>query len=181
MFSAPVRSIWFVLFAITLVSELVPLSLAFEAQFPPLVFRCYEAAKLLAFFVLGFLTPIAWWDYKSLGRGALFAIVTTGIVEIGQAFIPGHRASTLELAVKLVLIFTGFVCGLDARKDQQFTVGTLCIRFSSRYWHAFHEQSGPDSAHRECTPQLPTPAVYRYWHWHAFVDHRAKPAPCQTQ
>jgi len=136
MFSLPARSIWLLLLVGTLASELIPLSLAFEGQFSPVVFQYYEAAKLLAFFGLGFLTPIAWWHYKSLGVSALFALLLTSAAELGQAFIPGHRASTLELAVKLVLLFTGFACGLDVRKYQQFTVGPLCIRFSSHYWPA---------------------------------------------
>ncbi len=151
LFSAPLRGLWFLLFAGTLVSELVPLTLAFEARFSPLTFYFYEVAKLLAFFALGFLTPIAWWHYKSLGRGVLFAIVVTGIVELGQAFIPGHRTSLLELAVKLGLLFTGFVSGLDVRKYQQLTVGPFCIRFSSRYWLAFHELPSPNT-HRDRGP-----------------------------
>jgi hypothetical protein len=134
MFSLPVRGLWFLLLAFTLAIELVPLSLAFEAQFSSFTFHSYEAAKLLAFFVFGFLTPIAWWRYKTLGIGVLFAIITTAIVELGQAFIPGHRASIFELTVKLVLLFIGFAAALDMRKYQEFTVGPLCVRFSSRHW-----------------------------------------------
>jgi hypothetical protein len=134
MFSIAVRGIWVLVLACTLVAELVPLSLAFEAQFSTLAFHSYEAAKLVAFFTFGFLTPIAWWRYKTLGIGVLFAIITTAIVELGQAWIPGHRTSLLELAVKLVLLFTGFAAALDVRKYQEFTAGPLCIRFSSRYW-----------------------------------------------
>jgi hypothetical protein len=134
MFSVPLRALWFLLLACTLASELVPLSVAFEAQFSSLTFHCYEAAKLVAFVAFGFLTPIAWWRYNSLGIGALFAIATTAIVEFGQAFIPGHRASAIELVVKLALLFIGFATALDIRKYQQVTIGALCIRFSSRYW-----------------------------------------------
>jgi hypothetical protein len=134
MFSWPVRGLWMLFLAFTLISELVPLSAAFEAQFSWLVFHCYEAAKLMGFLVFGFVTPIAWWRYKSLGMGALFAIVTAAIVEVGQAFIPGHRTSIFELAVKLVLLFTGFAVALDVRKYQEVKLGPLCVRFSSRYW-----------------------------------------------
>jgi hypothetical protein len=134
MFSIPVRGLWVLVLACTLVAELVPLTLAFEAEFSTLTFHSYEAAKLVTILLFGFLTPIAWWRYKSLGIGVLFAIVTTAIVEFGQAFIPGHRTSMLELAVKLVLLFTGFAAALDVRKYQEFTAGPLCIRFSSRYW-----------------------------------------------
>jgi hypothetical protein len=134
MFSLPVRSLWLLLLAFTLAIELVPLSVAFEAQFSSFIFHTYEAAKLAAFVVFGFLTPLAWWRYKSLGIGALFAIVTTAIVELGQAFIPGHRTSTFELVVKLVLLFVGFAAALDVRKYQEFTIGPLRVRFSSRYW-----------------------------------------------
>jgi hypothetical protein len=134
MFSRLVRALWFLLLGCTVISELVPLTLAFEAQFSTFAFHCYQGAKLIAFLVFGFLTPLAWWRYKSLGIGALFAIVTTAIVEAGQGFVPGHRASTLEFLVKLVLLFTAFAAGLDIRKYQEFTAGPLGIRFSSRYW-----------------------------------------------
>jgi hypothetical protein len=134
MFSMPVRTLWILLLAGTLVIELVPLSVSFEAHFSSLIFHSYEAAKLVAFFAFGFLTPIAWWRYKTLGIGVLFAIVTTAIVELGQAFIPGHRASIFELTVKLVLLFTGFAAALDIRKYQEFMIGPMRVRFSSRYW-----------------------------------------------
>lgn len=134
MFGVLVRSLWFLLLIGTLAAELVPLSLEFEAKFSPLIFHGYEAAKLLGFFALGFLTPLAWWHSKSLGIGALFAIVVTMFVELGQALIPGHRASTLELTVKLVLLFAGLASGLDVRAYQEFTAGPLRIYFSSRYW-----------------------------------------------
>jgi hypothetical protein len=133
-FSAPVRGLWLLLLACTLASELIPLSLAFEARFPPLAFYLYQASKLAAFFAFGFLTPLAWWQSKSLGIGALFAIVTTAIVELGQSFVPGHSTSVFELTVKLVLIFTGFVSGLEIRAYQRFTLGRLCILFSSSHW-----------------------------------------------
>jgi hypothetical protein len=136
MFSLPVRSLWFLLLACTLVSELVPLSLEFEARFSTLTFHAYEAAKLVMFFGFGLLTPIAWYRYKSLGMGVLFAIMTTAIVEVGQAFITGHRFSTIELVVKLVLLFSGFAAALNIRKYQEFTVGPLCVRFTSRYWQS---------------------------------------------
>jgi hypothetical protein len=139
MFGLAIRGCWFLMLTSTLTMELVPLSAGFEAQFSPLIFHSYQAAKLAAFFILGFLAPLAWWRYKSLGIGVLFAIATTAVVEIGQAFIPGHRASAIELAVKLALLFTGFAAALDIRKYQDLTVGPLCVRFTSRYW------SGPAS------------------------------------
>jgi hypothetical protein len=134
MFSAPIRGLWFVVLVSTLTAELVPLSMAFEAQFSVLTFHLYVAAKLVAFFLFGFLTPLAWWRYQTLGKGILFAISTTMIVEAVQSFIPGHRSSTIELVVKLVLLFGGFACALDLRKYQKFTVGQFSVRFSSPYW-----------------------------------------------
>jgi hypothetical protein len=134
MFGIAVRGLWVLLLLSTFLIEVIPLSTAFEAQFSNFTFHFYEAMKLVAFFVFGFLTPIAWWRYKSLGIGVLFAIITTAIVELGQAFIPGHRASILELVVKLVLLFGGFAAALDVRKYQNFNIGPLCVRFTSRYW-----------------------------------------------
>jgi hypothetical protein len=134
MFGAPVCALWFFVLACTLASELIRLTLAFEGRFPPVVFYSYQAAKLVAFFVFGFLTPLAWWQSKSLGIGALFAIVTTAIVEFAQSFVVGHSTSVFELAVKLVLLFTGFLLGLDARMYQRFTFGRLGVLFSSSHW-----------------------------------------------
>lgn len=134
MFSSLIRGLWFFVLVFTLVSELVPLSLEFEAQFSTLAFLSYELAKLAAFLIFGFLTPIAWWRYNSLGIGVLFAIITTAVVEIGQAFIPGHRASAFELSVKLLLLFAGFVTALEIRKYQELNLGLINVRFSSRYW-----------------------------------------------
>jgi hypothetical protein len=134
MFSLAIRCFWFLVLATTLTAELVPLSLALEARFSTFTFHCYEASKLAACFVFGFVTPLAWWRYQTLGKGMLFAITTTAIVEAGQSFIPGHRSSTLELLVKLVLLFAGFACSLDIRKYQHFTFGHFSIRFSSPYW-----------------------------------------------
>jgi hypothetical protein len=134
MFGAAVRSLWLVVLVCTMTSELVPLSLAFEARFSPLTFYFYEGAKLVAFFVFGFLTPISWWGSRSLGKGAIFAIATTAIAELAQAFIPGHRTSVFELLVKLFLLFIGFAFGLDVRHDQRLTAGPLRVRLSSRHW-----------------------------------------------
>src|ERR1700678_2606568 len=61
MFSMPIRALWFLLLACTLASELVPLTVAFEAQFSSLAFHSYQALKLVAFVALGFMTPLAWW------------------------------------------------------------------------------------------------------------------------
>lgn len=136
MFSLPVRGVWFALLAGTLLSELVPLSLEFEARFSAFEFHTYEAAKLVTFFLFGLLTPIAWWRYRSLGMGVLFAVATTAIVEGGQAFIPGHRASVLELAVKLGLLLAGFIAALDIRKYQELAAGPFRIRFTSSHWES---------------------------------------------
>lgn len=134
MFGALIRTLWFSLLACTLVSELVPLSLEFEGHFSSLTFHSYQAFKLAAFLMFGFLTPLAWWRYNSLGMGGALAITTTAVVEIGQAFIPGHRASMLELSVKLLFLLAGFVMALNVRKYQVLNLGLINIRFSSRYW-----------------------------------------------
>lgn len=134
MFSRAIRGYWLFALAITLISELVPLTAGFEAQFSTLVFHSYEGAKLVVFFLFGALTPLAWWRYQTLGTGVLFAITTTAIVEVGQTFVPGHRTSLVELVVKLVLLFAGFALALDARKYQNVSVGPVLFRFSSPYW-----------------------------------------------
>jgi hypothetical protein len=134
MFSALIRSLWFLLAAFTLALELIPLSRSFEERFSSFIFYSYVVAKLVGFFIFGFLTPIAWWSYKTFGVGALFVLFTTAIVELAQSFLTGHRFSIIELTVKCVLVFGGFVAGLDVRKYQELRAGPLYVRFSSCHW-----------------------------------------------
>jgi hypothetical protein len=148
MFGALVRVLWVLLLVGTLVSETAPLSLAFEAKFPPLIFYGYEVAKLVAFFGLGFLTPLAWWNYRRLGVAALLAVVITGSVEIGQFLIPGHRPSTFELLVKLFLLLVGFTKGLDVRSYRILSIGRFDIHFSSSHWKTHLMESRTSSLSR---------------------------------
>jgi hypothetical protein len=134
MFSVLVRGLWILLAALTLALELIPLSVAFEGRFSLFPFYSYVVAKLVGFFVFGFLTPIAWWSYRTFGVGALFVILTTAIVELGQSVVTGHRFSIVELTVKCSLVFGGLVVGLDVRKYRQLSAGPLRVRFSSRHW-----------------------------------------------
>ena len=134
MFTFAEKAIWIVLLACTVGSELIPLPPAIEAHFTYLGFYVYVAAKLLLFFVFGFITQIAWWKYTALTAAEVISILATAGAEIGQLFIPGHRASGLELVVKLALLFTGTIAGLDVRKYQNVHAGPISILFTSRHW-----------------------------------------------
>jgi len=134
MFTHAEKALWIVLLACSLGSELIPLPPAIQAHFTYLGFYAYVAVKLLLFFIFGFVTQIAWWKYTALTAAEVVSILATAGVEIGQWFIPGHRASGVEFLVKLMLLFAGTLAGLNVRKYQNVHAGPLSISFTSQYW-----------------------------------------------
>jgi hypothetical protein len=92
----------------------------------PLVFYSYKATKVVLFLVLGYLGPLTFWKFDSLGLGALFAFGSAATVEVLQGWIQsGHRFSWFELAAKLFLVGAGFVMALGARYDGVINLGFL--------------------------------------------------------
>ena len=128
MFGSIVRTAWSIVFLTTLASEIVPLPLM-----PRFSFYSYVGAKVLLFFVLGFLTPLTFWKFNSLNYGFLFGACATAVVEVSQHWIPGHTFSLLELMGKWIIIFAGFALSLDARYDGKIKAGVVSIILSNRH------------------------------------------------
>jgi len=74
---------------------------------------------------VGFLSPLAFWRFDSLGLGLLFSILAAGVVEAMQSVSEGHRGSYVEFAAKLILLFIGFAYALSARYDRVLRFGPL--------------------------------------------------------
>jgi hypothetical protein len=76
---------WFGLLALTILLEVEPLPLEI---YPPL-FYSYKCFKGLLFLALGFLTPIAFWRFNSLGKGMLLALHRLARSSCFRAFFGG--------------------------------------------------------------------------------------------
>ena len=103
-------------------------------MYPPL-FYSYKVLKGLLFFALGYLTPLAFWRFNSLGRGMLLAVLSASAVEMAQDFFQGHRFSLFELALKLLVIFAGFALALNARYEQRISLGWWRIQLNIEHIH----------------------------------------------
>jgi hypothetical protein len=125
VFGATIRSLWILIVIITVLAETLP-----APQTAPLPFYIYKAAKALCFLLVGYLAPLAFWQFKSLNRGILYAVLSATLVETLQALIGhGHSFSWYELAAKLVLLLGGFTLALDARYERAIRLGPLVIPF----------------------------------------------------
>jgi len=127
-FSRPLRITWFVIFALTVISEVYPFPLL-----PPLPFYTIWGAKLLLFLVLGYLAPLTFWRFNALNRGILLAAGSASLVEGLQTVVShGHSFHWYELLVKLALILLSFIVGLEAVYDREILIGPLRIVITSR-------------------------------------------------
>ncbi len=121
MFSGTLRVAWAVVSIVTIWSEIAPRS----PSLLPLPYYSYTAAKVILFVLIGFLSPLTFWRFDSLGLGLLFSVLVAGAVEGVQSISPGHRASYFEFAAKLILLFIGFAYSLNARYDRVLRFGPL--------------------------------------------------------
>jgi hypothetical protein len=96
------------------------------------LFYGYKTLKALLFVLFGFLTPIAFWRFRSLSYGLVIAAVSALVVELLQGWLvfTGHSFGWLELCAKLFLIFVGFVKGLDARYEGFIRIGRLKLQIA---------------------------------------------------
>jgi len=131
-FSIPVsnpltRAVWTIVIVITVVTEVMPIPLM-----PPLPFYSYVAVKLICFFALGYLAPLAFWRFNALNRGILLAAISATAVETLQGLLHhGHSFHWYELVVKLVVILLGFALALDARYEGKVSLGVFHIWLKS--------------------------------------------------
>jgi hypothetical protein len=129
IFGPYVRLAWTAIAILTISLELTPFH-NFEARYTfvaYLLFYGYKALKALLFLILGFLTPIAFWRFRSLTYGLIMAAISAFIVELLQGFLvfTGHSFGWFELIAKLFLIFVGFMKGLDARYEGAIRIGSV--------------------------------------------------------
>jgi hypothetical protein len=121
---------WFGLLALTIFLEVEPLP---QEIYPPL-FYSYKLLKGILFFALGYVTPLAFWRFNSLGRGMFLAALSACTVEILQDFFQGHRFSLFELGLKLLVMFAGFALALNARYEQRISLGVWRIQLKSEHF-----------------------------------------------
>ena len=117
---------WGLLLIGTMIVELTPR----DPTWVPQMFYPITVAKGLMFLLLGFVSPLAFWKFNSLGVGVLFAVITAGAVESLQTLLVGHHASYLEFTAKLLLVILGFVLALVARHDRKLQIGPFHIILS---------------------------------------------------
>lgn len=129
LFGATLRTLWVLLAAMMIFAEVIPMPLI-----PPVPFYAYVGSKLIGFAILGYLTPLTFWRFGSLGRGVAFGLLSTAGIETIQGLIEGHRFSFFEMFVKLSLLLIGFGLALLARYDKHIHVGRLHIGLDDQHW-----------------------------------------------
>jgi hypothetical protein len=132
LFSVKLRVVWMLLVAAMIVVEVVPRPLWWS----PLPYYSYQISKLLGFLIVGYLTPLSFWSFSSLGRGVSFGLLSTAAIETIQGLIEGHRFSFLEMFVKLTLLMAGFGLALLARYDKHIHIGPLYIDLNDEHWRS---------------------------------------------
>lgn len=126
IFTRSLRFAWASIVAITITSEVMPVP-----GMPPMRFYLYCALKLVAFFMVGCLAPLAFWRFNALNRGMMLAAVSATFVESMQGLLHhGHSFHWYELLVKLALIFLGFALALDVRYEGGIEFGSVHITLS---------------------------------------------------
>ena len=126
LFGWALRLGWAFLFSATVAIEVIPRDL----RWGPGYYYPYTASKAILFVLLGFFTPFAIWNFKSLGLGILFAALAAGIVESAQYLLAGHHASILEFSAKVTLLILGFANALVVRNDHRLRIGSLRVILS---------------------------------------------------
>lgn len=129
LFGPLLRWIWVCCFSMTVAIEAIPRDPAWGPQ----LFYPYTLIKAILFLFLGFATPLAIWNFSSLGLGFVFAAGAAGAVEAVQHFSPGHRASFLEFAAKVLLLFLGFAAALVVRNDHSLQIGPFRLLLPDRH------------------------------------------------
>jgi glycopeptide antibiotics resistance protein len=119
----PAKALWTIVLAVTVLTEVIPVPL----MLPPL-FYSYSISKVVAFIVLGYLTPLALRRFDALKQGILLATMSAAAVEALQGLLHhGHSFHWYELGIKLLLISGGFALALEARYDHKISLGPINI------------------------------------------------------
>lgn len=117
---------WAVIVGVTLVNEVIPIPrLTVAASYS------FYAAKIICFFALGYVAPMAFLRFNAINRGILLAAFSATCVESLQGvWHHGHSFHWYDLVGKLVLILFGFALGLEARYERVISVGPIRIRLA---------------------------------------------------
>jgi hypothetical protein len=92
---------------------------------------CY-VAKVMLFFLVGFVAPLAFSRLNGLGLGLVFSFVSAFLIEVLQGTLRnGHAFHWHELAGKLVLIVLGFALALNRRYEQRLWLGVVNLKLQT--------------------------------------------------
>jgi hypothetical protein len=140
MFSRAFVCLWVTVAMVTVIADIMPVSL----HLPRPVFYSYKTTKVILFVLLGYLGPLTFWRFDSLGLGALFALGSAATVEVLQGWIQsGHAFSLFELAAKLFLIGAGFVTALNARYDGELNLGVVRLDLRNEHLSNTWKEKSP--------------------------------------
>jgi hypothetical protein len=118
------KLLWALIVTVTIVNELIPIP-----RWTVATSYLFYAAKIICFFALGYLAPLAFLRFNALNRGILLATFSATCVETLQGFWHhGHSFHWYELAGKLALILVGFALALDARYEGMISIGPIRLR-----------------------------------------------------
>ena len=124
LYGSSLWALWIGALALCVGLELLP-----APGIPPTLFYARLALKVIGFLVVGLATPLSLWQFHFLGFGLVAALFSTGLGEIGQHLIVGHRTSPLECLIKIILIGCGLLLGLNYRYERKARFGYFMITF----------------------------------------------------
>ena len=123
MFSGRIKVLWGLMILITFVAELIPIP-----PMPFLLFYFCYAIKVAVFFLVGFLSPLAFHRLNGIGLGFFFSLLSAFLIEVFQSLSHnGHSFHLHELAGKLTVITVGFAFALERRYERRISFGPVDI------------------------------------------------------
>jgi hypothetical protein len=127
LFTPGIKSIWVLINVLLATAELIAIG-----KMPVPLFYLYYASKVTAFFMLGFLSPLAFHRLNGLGIGILASFSCAVMIEALQTLLHnGHSFHWYELAGKVALITFGFAFALERRYERLLSLGPFAIRLAA--------------------------------------------------
>jgi hypothetical protein len=128
LFSRRIKAFWVIVNLLLSAAETIS-----RGPMPDPVYYLYYTSKVAAFFLLGFLSPLAFQRLNGIAVGVLSCLTGAVIVESSQIlFHNGHSFHWHELAGKIALITLGFAVGLERRYQRQMSIGPLAIQLAAK-------------------------------------------------
>jgi hypothetical protein len=125
LFNVRIKTAWVLLTLLTISSELVRIP-----PMPSVLFDLYYGVKVVFFFSVGFISPLAFYKLNRIGLGLVFSFLSALLIEVFQGLLSnGHSFHWYELAGKLALIALGFAIALDRRYERKISLGPVNICF----------------------------------------------------